>query len=123
MAKVPKTITLSETILERAEEYQKARTWNRSELIAYGLEKVFASESPDQKQEICLKRAVGRWVKIPFDVPIRSLWVLLHMLAKSYPDDSAKKFWTEPFYIGPRAATNKELLAEIRRDYEALISA
>lgn len=113
-------------LLERIDEYTAARagkgSGNRSAFIQYAVEKVLNTESPDYKREVCLERAIQRWVAVPFPAPIQSVYGFMYMLATRYPNVSAKDFWTDAVFVGPRAVTHKELLSEVRRDFEVLIA-
>lgn len=116
-------ISITPSVLERADEYRKARSINRSAFISYALEKVFNTEAADNRRDVLLEKAIKRWVQIPFNTPASSFYGVLYLLSVHYPNGSAKTFWTEVSYVGPRETTNKELFSEINRDLETLYAA
>lgn len=115
-------ISIAPAVLERLAEYQKARKKNRSEMIVYALEKLFDAEEPDDRREKALERAVKRWVIIPGRTSARAFYGFLYMLSKKRPNDNAQEFWSEAMYVGSKPTTNKELFAEINRDFETIIT-
>lgn len=104
-------------MLEQIKTYADARGLDRSAFIRYALDKVFTSEGP--KPDTALEQAIRRWINVPFNMPVRAFYGILYLMSTRYPDLSAKEFWTEAAYVGPRDVTHRELLKEIRRDHEA----
>lgn len=114
-------ISIPQALADRAAEYQKERKMTRSALVQYALEKLFASETPDKKRDQCLERAIKRWVNIPFTTSsAQANYGFLYMLGTKYPNQSAKTFWTDACFIGPRDVTHKEMLNEIKNAFEIL---
>lgn len=111
-------ISLHKDVLDKIKEYTDARGIDRSAFIRYACEKVFITESP--KLDLALDQAIKRWLTPPFNLQSKSLWSIIFLLKRSYPDRSAKDYWTEALYVGPRDVTNEQLANEIQRDYETL---
>lgn len=116
-------ISIHEDVIKRLTEYQKPRKLTRSGVIQYAIDKLFASEEPDPKRDNCLERAIKRWVNIPFVASPQVHYGFLYMLATKYPNQSARDFWSEACFIGPRNVTHRELLAEIKNGFEILFNA
>lgn len=119
-----KNISLPDEVIAKATEYANhpKRKRNFSAFVRYALELVFAQEQVDPSIDEALKAAIKRWVTCPFEISPRSLYILLNNIAVKYPKDSAKRFWGESHYVGPRDVSNMDLVGEIKRDYEAIIA-
>lgn len=112
-------VSLPESFFEhRLKPFAESRDKTISDIIRYALERVLEEEGLDYEKEESLKGAVERLFLIPRGYSVRNFWITLVMLAAKYPEQSARRFWSEMFYIGTDLNfTHKQ----VREDIEAYV--
>lgn len=107
---------------EKLKSFAKKRKKTLTAALRYALETyLFVLEEEDPKRDAAIKRVIDKRFTIPKNIPYRSFYVFLYMLAKKYPHQSSNSFWTETIFIGHTHMSHLEVFNTIQNDLRDLL--
>lgn len=106
------------------DEYVKSRPnkTDRSKVVRYALEQLFAVEDLDPVRQSALKLALERRFTIPKNIPLKAFHTFLYLLSKNYSEESSKDFWSEVIYSSSIDKSHAEVYADVKDEFNRIVA-
>lgn len=122
MAKPGTHIPFHPEITPKLDSFAKSRGRPKTKIIHSALKQFFELEEADAHQNSAFREAIDRKFSVPASIPHRSFFLFLYMLAKQYPRNDSRSFWTNVVYRSSIPKTHGEVFAELQADYGLLLN-